>query len=71
LNTNDELAVLAEQLQQELEIGIANNLSSIDIAERKLGIKPDSSWSIDERLANIEKIIERRFGIDTSNSDLH
>ena len=49
-----------ERLVQELEIGEADNLSSIDVLERKLGIIPNPSMDIETRLQNIEK----RFGLN-------
>jgi len=49
-----------ETTNQNIEIGEADNLSRIDILERKLGIKPDPSLPTETRLQNIEK----RFGLD-------
>ena len=54
---------LNERLTQELEIGEADNLSMIDILERKLGIIPNPSMDIETRLQNIEK----RFGLNDSS----
>lgn len=50
---------LEERLEQELEIGEANNLSRIDILERKLGMD-NSHLDLETRLY----LIEKRFGMN-------